>query len=156
MVVGRAFCSSWRHCRPVAWSHHRHGLHTFTRITQITAASFRYQGIFNKASCTILNITSDAEYLDAAQASLEKLASHLPADEWLVSCIFRERYRNPFFWGVFFLVSEDLNRASKCVFEFLSGSTSEHLNAGFGRRLRIQPAWTPGGKIFFFCWMMLN
>jgi len=37
--------------------------------------------IFNKASCTILNITSDAEYLDAAQASLEKLASHLPADE---------------------------------------------------------------------------
>eukprot|EP00438_Fugacium_kawagutii_P012743 Skav203748 [mRNA] locus=scaffold68:520798:544593:+ [translate_table: standard] len=37
--------------------------------------------IFNKASCTILNITSDADHLDAAQASLEKLASNLPADE---------------------------------------------------------------------------
>lgn len=37
--------------------------------------------IFNKASCTILNITSDAEHLDPAQASLEKLASNLPVDE---------------------------------------------------------------------------
>jgi len=47
------------------------------------------------------------------------------------------------------LGSEDLNRASKCVFEFFSGPTCEHLNAGFGRRLRIQPASTPGGKVFF-------
>ncbi|CAJ1402064.1 unnamed protein product [Effrenium voratum] len=37
--------------------------------------------IFNQASCSVLNITSDAEHLDVAQKELERLAGELPADK---------------------------------------------------------------------------
>lgn len=39
------------------------------------------QGIFNQASCRVLNLTCDSEHLDSAQKALESLASDLPMDE---------------------------------------------------------------------------
>ena len=71
----------------LSWSqpshHESYPLRLLPKWNPRTSVQIWIWGIFNKASCTILNITSDAEHLDPAQASLEKLASNLPEDEQL-------------------------------------------------------------------------